>query len=178
MIENFIIRFYESANVLKYPWVYYDRYEDFLPKENIRDELGHQRTGSMDCGGFDRLMADIKEHGIENPFIIEYYNKDLPNAQGLREAPVLAIRTGNNRAEAMHQLKITNAPALFVVPRTQVGNLPTTGYVDIPINRYLEGRVCDLWHEVVRGNDEPLGIVSAWRDSELLTDIIRGTKNA
>ncbi len=177
MIENFMIRFYPSINILNYPWVYYDRYEDYLPKKNPRDQFGHVRTGSMDYGRFTLLKSDIAEHGVENPFIIEYYNKDLPNAQGLREAPVLAIRTGNNRAEAMQQLGITNAPALFVVPKTQLINLPTISYIDIPIDKRLEGEVCKLWKEVVRGNDEPLGIVGAWRDSELLTDIIRESRD-
>ena len=177
MIENYMIRFYPSVKILDYPWVYFDRYEDYLPKKNPRDQFGHARTGSMDMGRFTALKDDIEKHGVENPFIIEYYNKDLPNAQGLREAPVLAIRTGNNRAEAMHQLNITEAPALFVVPKTQLNHLPTASHIVIPINQWLEKEVCKLWKEVVRGNDEPLGIVGAWRDSVLLTDLIRESRN-
>lgn len=178
IVENYMIRFYPSVKILDYPWVYYDRYEDYLPKKNRRDQFGHARTGSMDMGRFTALKDDIAEHGIENPFIIEHYCKDLPNAKGFRDAPVLAIRTGNNRAEAMQQLGISEAPALFVVPKTQLNHLPTCTHVDIPLDRWLEKNVCKLWKEVVRSNDEPLGIVGAWRDSELLMDIIRESKNA
>lgn len=168
-IQNFMIRFYPSTDVVKYPWVYHDRYEDYIPG-------GHTRTGPMDLGRFTALKEDIAANGIENPFIIEYYCKDLPNAKGLRDAPVLAIRTGNNRAEVMHQLKMTHAPALFVVPREQAGKLPGGQFVDIPIDGQLEHRLSKLWKEVVRGNDEPLGEVGAWRDSELLTDLVRSSK--
>ena len=176
-IENYMIRYYPCVRILDYPWVYFDRYEDYLPKKNPRDQFGHARTGSMDMGRFDRLKLDIALYGIECPFIIEHYCKDLPNAEGLRDAPVLAIRTGNNRAEAMDQLNITKAPALFVVPKTQLSHLPTCTHVNIPINKWLEKEVCKLWKEVVRGNDEPLGIVGAWRDSVLLTDLIRESRN-
>ena len=170
---NWIVRFYEEVDILQYPWVYHDRYEEWLPKKNPRDAMGHQRTGPMDWEGFNRLKEDIRVNGIECPFIVEYYCKDLPNAKGLREAPVLAIRTGNNRAEAMHQLGMWVAPALFVVPVEQVGKLPTDGYVDIPCDKNLTRNVNQLWKEVVRGNDEPMGEVGAWRDSVLLTDLIR-----
>ncbi len=177
VIENYMVRFYPSVKILDYPWVYYDRYEDYLPKKDPRELVGHVRTGSMDWGRFTALKDDIEKHGVENPFIIEHYCKDLPNAKGFRDAPVLAIRTGNNRAEAMSQLKIFEAPALFVVPKTQLSHLPTSSHTDIPIDCRLGGTVAKLWKEVVRGNDEPLGVVSAWRDSELLTDIIRESRN-
>lgn len=176
-IANWMIRYYPSVRIHDYPWVYRDCYHEQLPKKNPCDELGHKRMGNMGVAQFDVLKDDIAEHGIENPFIIEYYCKDLPNAKGLRDAPVLAIRTGNNRAECMRQLKISYAPALFVVPRTQVAKLPTAHHIVIPINRWLEKEVCKLWKEVVRGDDEPIGVVGAWRDSVLLTDIIRESKD-
>lgn len=172
-----MIRFYPLVNVMGYPWVYYDRYETYLPKKNPRDERGHQRTGPMDCTRFNRLLEDIRVNGKENPFIIEYYCKDLPNAKGLRDAPVLAIRTGNNCAEAMQQLGLTDAPALFVVPKTQEPRLPPAPHIDIPIDEYLVGEICALWRELPRGNEDPIGEKGAWRDSELLTDIIRETQN-
>ncbi len=175
MVENYMVRFYSSVDVMGYPWVYYDRYETYLPKKCPRDEMGHQRTGPMDCAQFNRLFEDIRANGKENPFIIEYYCKDLPNAKGFRDAPVLAIRTGNNCAEAMKQLGLTHAPALFVVPKTQQTRLPTDPYTDIPINKNLQNAVQNLWRELPRGNDEPIGEKAAWRDSELLTDLIRST---
>ncbi len=174
--ENYMIRFYPIVRISDYPWVYYDRYETYLPKKNHRDEMGHQRTGPMDCAGFDRLLDDIKENGKENPFIIEYYCKDLPNAKGLRDAPVLAIRTGNNCAEAMAQLGMSYASALFVVPTTQLPRLPTDPYVDIPIDVELQRTISSLWKDLPRGNDEPVGLKGAWQDSELLIDLIRSTK--
>ena len=177
MTETYMVRYYEEVDILRYPWVYHDRYEHYLPKKNPRDEMGYMRTGPMDCAGFTRLKDDIEENGIECPFIIEYYRKDLPNAKGLRDAPVLAIRTGNNRAEALCQLGITFAPALFVVPRTQLKNLPTDPHVDLVMDRTLASQVNKYWHEIVRGNNEPIGLIGAWRDSELLTDICRETEN-
>jgi len=173
---NYMVRYYPLVDVMGYPWVYYDRYETFLPKKCPRDEMGHQRTGPMDCTRFDRLLEDIREHGKENPFIVEYYCKDLPNAKGLRDAPVLAIRTGNNCAEAMKQLGLTNAKALFVVPKSQITNLPTSPHFDIPIDGNLEREINALWRELPRGNEDPIGEKAASRDSELLTDLIRSTK--
>ena len=132
----------------------------------------------MDCGGFDRLKADIEENGIENPFIIEYYCKELPNAAGLRKEPCLAIRTGNNRAEAMQQLGLSLGPALFVVPRGQEPFLPREyEYRDFNMDASLEQCVSGLWRPVVRGNEEPLGVAAAWQDSELLVDLIRIAKD-
>ena len=179
-LENFMVRYYPKCRIIDYPWVYCDRYEDYLPKENPRDAKGHIRTGNMCWLLFSDLKLDIAEHGIENPFIIEYYCKDLPNRGGFRDAPVLAIRTGNNRAECMKQLGLTDAPALFVVPKTQIANLPTDPYIDIALDRMFEKNVAKLWKEVERtgpNREEPLGIVGAWRDSKLLTDIIREIKN-
>ncbi len=170
-----MVRFYPSVRFVDYPWVYYDRYEAYLPKKNPRDEKGHQRTGPMDCAGFDRLFEDIKKRGKENPFIVEYYCKDLPNAQGFRDAPVLAIRTGNNCAEAMIQLGMTDAPILFVIPKTQVRRLPAGMFIDILIDGDLLRNISKLWKDLPRGNDEPIGEKNAWRDSELLVDLISET---
>ena len=177
-LNDYMVRYYPDVEITCFPWVYHDRYEHYLPKANIHDKIGHQRTGPMDCGRFNALKDDIAQHGIENPFIIEFYRKDLPNAKGLRDEAVLAIRTGNNRAEAMHQLGLSRAPALFVVPRSVKGLLPASDeYRDFVMDQTLERQVSALWKEVVRGNDEPLGLIGAWRDSELLTDLIRMSKN-
>lgn len=176
-IDDYMVRFYPDTEITCYPWVYHDRYEAYLPKAHPHDDRGHQRTGPMDCGRFNRLKEDIEANGIENPFIIEFYRKDLPNAKGLRDAPVLAIRTGNNRAEAMSQLGLSRGPALFVVPRGVENRLPRSDeHKDFNMDRHLERDVAGLWDEVVRGNDEPLGTVDAWRDSQLLTDLIRLSK--
>lgn len=176
-LNDYMVRYYPDVEITCYPWVYHDRFEHYLPKKHRLDTLGHQRTGPMDVGRFNRLKADIAENGIENPFIIEYYRKDLPNARGLRESPVLAIRTGNNRAEAMSQLGMSRGPALFVVPRTQRDMLPSDPHIDFSMDRNLERQVNSLWKAVVRGNDEPLGEIGAWRDCELLVDLVRMSKD-
>lgn len=174
-LSNYLVRYYPSVEITKYPHVYHDRYEHYLPREPgvPRSQPGHARTGPYDYGAFTRLKDDIEEHGVQNPFIIEHYCKDLPNAKGLRVAPVLAIRTGNNRAEVMHQLGISHGPALFVVPRTQQPNLPTDESVDIPFTRDFATHIGELWSEVIRGNDEPIGKPNAWNDSQLLVDIVQ-----
>ena len=177
-IDDYMVRYYPRVEITRYPWVYHDRYEHYLPKVNKHDALGHQRTGSMDLSRFNALKNDIAKHGIENPFIIEYYRKDLPNAGGLRAEPCLAIRTGNNRAEAMSQLGMSDAPALFVVPRSQEPYLPREyEYRDLNMDASLEQCVSELWRPVVRGYDEPIGVAGAWRDSELLVDLVRLAKD-
>ena len=168
--SEFIVRYYPEVDILQYPWVYFDRYEDYLPG-------GHTRTGSMDWSRFSRLKQDIADHGLENPFIIEFYRKDLPNAGGLRREPCLAIRTGNNRAEALRQLGINMAPAVFVVPKMVQGSLPDGPSRDIPVDRALAHELGRIWTEVRRGNEEPIGEASAWRDSQLLEDLIRWARD-
>jgi hypothetical protein len=177
-IEDYMVRYYPRVEITCYPWVYHDRHEHYLPKVNRHDLIGYQRTGPMDCSRFDALKADIEKYGIENPFIIEFYRKDLPNAEGVRAEPCLAIRTGNNRAEALRQLNLSTGPALFVVPRSQEPYLPRDSeYRDLNMDGSLEACVSELWRPVVRGNDEPIGVAGAWRDSELLTDLVRLSKD-
>jgi hypothetical protein len=154
--------------------VYHDRYHTCLPKKNRLDEKGHMRTGPYDYLKFVALKESIKKDGVINPFIIEYYDKHLPNAKGVQGFKSLAIRTGNNRAEAMRQLKQTHGPALFVVPREVLSDLPKDEHEVLPINRQLLGHIQRLWTAV--GKDGELGQSDAWRDSELLMDIIRSTK--
>lgn len=175
-LDDYLIRYYPETEITCYPWVYHDRFEHYLPGAK-NGKPGHQRTGPMDLGAFNRLKDDIARHGVENPFIIEYYRKHLPNAAGVREDNCLAIRTGNNRAEAMQQLGLSRGPALFVVPRRLRPELPSDRHRNLPLDRTLELHVSRLWHEVVRGNDAPLGIKGAWRDCELLVDLIRMSKD-
>jgi hypothetical protein len=172
---DYIIRFYPSVEVTCYPWVYHDRFEHYLPKRHHLDKIGHTRTGPYDYGKFTRLLDSIRENGILNPFIIEYYDKHLPNAKGLQGFKSLAIRTGNNRAEAMHQLGLTHAPALFVVPRDIRGSLPPLPFRSLPINRSLRHEIRMLWREI--GPEGDLGPSDAYNDSELLMDLIRESGN-
>lgn len=168
--QDYVVRFYPRCDILKYPWVYHDRAVE-IPNRGII----HTRTGSMDWQGFEDLKADIDKHGVACPFIIEYYDKHLPNAKGLQGFESLAIRTGNNRAEAMYQLGKTRAPALFVVPRYVAGELPLDYHEDFPIDKDLQNRVSRLWQLVCRG-ERVLGVADAWKDSVLLVDIIREAK--
>lgn len=168
--KDYLIRYYPRTEITCYPWVYHDRYEHYLPKRNPHDKIGHTRTGPYDYGKFTRLLDSIREHGILNPFIIEFYDKHLPNAKGLQGFRSLAIRTGNNRAEAMHQLGLTHGPALFVIPREAEEDLPIDPYEDFPIDAGLRGKVERLWVPVEGGD---LGTAQAYDDSELLMDLIR-----
>lgn len=173
-LADWLIRFYPRTEITCYPWVYHDRYEHYLPKKNRTDKIGHARTGPYDCGKFEKLKESIAKDGILNPFIVEYYDKHLPNAKGLQGFKSLAIRTGNNRAEAMHQLGQTHAPALFVVPRTVEEQLPTDPYETLALDRSLPARIARLWTAV--GADGELGPSNAYNDSELLMDILREVK--
>lgn len=167
--HEWIIRYYPDTEITCYPWVYHDRYEHYLPKSSPRDKIGHMRTGPYDCGKFAALKESIAKDGILNPFIIEYYDKHLPNAEGTQGFESLAIRTGNNRAEAMHQLGLCRGPALFVIPRRIEDELPKDPYRAIRIDRHLESEVAKLWGCVeVFDNDH----ARPYRDSELLCDLI------
>lgn len=168
------IRYYPSVDVLQYPWIWVQRGPEHTPP-NVR-------CGTMDWGGFRRLKEDIALHGVSNPFIIEYYCKEYPvtldpKRKKKRDEPCLAIRTGNNRAEVLHQLKQPLAQALFVVPREVMNQLPTgVPYEVLPINGRLEHVLDKLWTHVKRGTDEPIGPARAWRDSILLQNLIRNSK--
>jgi hypothetical protein len=173
---KYLLRFYPDTDVLKYPWVWHE-----LPDSHLQPDQrkGTIRTGNMDGFRFDRLKRSIAEEGVLNPFIIEHYRKDLPNGTGFYDEPVLAIRTGNNRAEAMHQLGLRRASALFVVPRELAPALPDDPYEDIVVDGGLLKRIRGLWTAVVRdpeeNHDGELGISDAWMDSNLLLEIVRST---
>jgi len=46
--DNYMIRFYPSTRIIDYPWVYFDRYETYLPKKDRRDQFGHQFFEQID----------------------------------------------------------------------------------------------------------------------------------
>jgi hypothetical protein len=165
-ITSYHIRYYPSTEITCYPWVYHDREHTYATGETKRF-----RTGPYDKLKFDRLVESIREYGILNPFIIEYFDKHLPNAKGFQGYESLAIRTGNNRAEAMYQLGQTHGPALFVVPRSRIPELPEDSYREIPIDKSLQNEIRKLWKPVDGGE---LGPADAFNDCELLMDIIRG----
>jgi hypothetical protein len=177
-VRDYIIRFYPDTPILCYTYTVFD-----VPYSHLqigeRQELARQgkhtfKTGNMDGYQFDRLVRDISEYGIINPFIIEYYSKP-PG-----KPPSLSIRTGNNRACAMEQLGLSRAKALFVVPRKLAHALPSEDdYVELGIRPGLLEEIDALWCEVRREAEEhhngDLGTDRAWTDSNLLLEIVRST---
>lgn len=143
MTDQHVVRYYESMNVLKYPWSY---------AEPEAHRLEDGRRGTMDLVRFHELYEDIEENGVRNPFVIEWMQKQpIPSER-------LAIRTGNNRAEIMKQLGMTKAPALFVVPKAQAHLLPEGGRLieqDDDFMLFLN----TIWDD------------AAWKDSGLLQQL-------
>ena len=68
----------------------------------------------------------------------------------------------------MHQLGMTHAAAVFIIPRSKRHQLPTDPHTELPLDASLPGRIKKLWTAV-----EGLGPSDAYKDSELLMDILR-----
>ena len=162
--STYVVRFYPDTPILCYP---YTRFEmartDILPGDPQHGETF--LTGNMDYARSEALRADIEEHGIENPFVIEYRDGELK------------IHIGNNRACAMEALGIERGPALFVVPYSASHLLPRDRYAQFEIAPGLGTKVCALWREVIRarddGTEQKLGHTKAWNESHILCELIR-----
>lgn len=179
-----VLRYYPDTPITCYPFSCHIRdFSHLLPDERQQLERNGGPnvwlSGNMEWDRYQRLKRSIREDGIINPFIIEYYKKDKPGGKGYYDKPVLAIRTGNNRACCMYELGMERGPALFAVPRRVERLLPLDPYTEIPIDSSLLPTLRGLWGEVLRdpedNHDGNLGVPDAWMDSNLLLDVVRST---
>lgn len=181
--KDLILRYYPDTPVTCYAYSRHVRDLSHLTPD-VRQEIERSNgattwlTGNMEWNRYMRLKRSIQEDGILNPFIVEYYKKDKGNGK-YYDRPVLAIRTGNNRACILSELGIERGPVLFAVPRSVERLLPDDPYTDIPINSSLLSTLRSLWGEVLRApedeHDGNLGVPDAWMDSNLLLATVRST---
>lgn len=183
-VSDYIVRYYPDTPLGQYPYAYAIQDFSHLPvdQRQERERAGLPDTwvtGSMDFDRYQRLMADIAQHGMVNPLIIEWFPQGKDTGQGRKTGPTLAVRVGNNRACVLNELGVESGPCLFVVPKTVEHLLPEGEFTELPMDSSLLSRIRELVQKVDRALAEEgkscLGMPDAWMDSNLLDGLVRAT---